>query len=163
MVLNGEPYQRIFRSGKQYIATIAHWVKKGQWERINALLVEQVRTQSGRTEQPSLGMIDAQSVKRGQRGQLEQGFDGYKKVKGRKRHVVVDVMGLMLGFYVSAANAADGKAAPAVLVPVLELYKRLEKVLALPGLQGRAGQMLTRCLQMRVGNCTTKGKERLSC
>jgi len=42
-------------------------------------------------------MIDSQSVKRGQRGQLDQGVDGYKKVKGRKRHVVVDVLGLMLG------------------------------------------------------------------
>ena len=59
-------------------------------------------------------MIDAQSVKHGQRGQVEQGVDGYKKVKGRKRHVIVDVLGLMLGCYVSAANAADSKAAPAV-------------------------------------------------
>lgn len=73
------------------------WVKKGLWESINAVLVEQVRSQSGRAQQPSLGMIDSQSVKRGQRGQLEQGVDGYKKVKGRKRHVVVDVLGLMLG------------------------------------------------------------------
>ena len=47
------------------------WVKKGLWENINALLVEQVRTQTGRAEQPSLGMIDSQSVKWGQRGQLE--------------------------------------------------------------------------------------------
>ena len=67
------------------------WVKRGLWESINALLVEQVRTQARRAEQPSLGMIDSQSVKQAQRGQLEQGFDGYKKVKGRKRHLVVDV------------------------------------------------------------------------
>ncbi len=60
----------------------------------------------------------------------EKGYDGYKKVKGRKRHVVVDVLGLMLGCFVSAANVADDKAAPAVLVPVIELYSRLEKVLA---------------------------------
>ena len=119
------------------------WVKKGLWESINALLVEQVRSQSGRAEQPSLGIIDAQSVKRGQRGQLEQGVDGYKKVKGRKRHVVVDVLGLMLGCYVSAANASDGKAAPAVLVPVLELYKCLEKVLADQAYKGE----LDSCLQ----------------
>jgi len=65
-------------------------------------------------------------VKRGQRGQLEQGVDGDKKVKRRKRHLVVDLLGLMLGCYVSAANAADSKAAPAALVPVLELYKCLE-------------------------------------
>lgn len=42
----------------------------------------------------------------------------------------MDVMGLMLGYFVSAANVADGKAAPAVLVPVIELYSQLEKVLA---------------------------------
>lgn len=119
------------------------WVKKGLWESINALLVEQVRTRAGRAEQPSLGMIDSQSIKRAQRGQLEQGFDGYKKVKGRKRHVVVDVLGLMLGCFVSAANVADGKAAPAVLVPVLELYKRLEKVLADQAYKGE----LDSCLQ----------------
>ena len=100
------------------------WVKKGLWESINASLVEQVRSQLGRKEQPSLGMIDSQSVKRGQRGQLEQGVDGHKKVKGRKRHIVVDVLGLLLGCYVSAANVADSKAASAVLVPVLELYRR---------------------------------------
>ncbi|MBV8884048.1 MAG: IS5 family transposase [Chroococcidiopsidaceae cyanobacterium CP_BM_RX_35] len=119
------------------------WVKRGLWESIYALLVEQVRNREGRDEQPSLGMIDSQSVKRGQRGQLEQGFDGYKKVKGRKRHLVVDVLGLMLGCYISAANAADSKAAPAVLVPVLELYKRLEKVLADQAYKGE----LNKCLQ----------------
>ena len=119
------------------------WVHKGLWERINALLVEQVRSQSRRDEPPSLGMINSQSVKRGQRGQVELGVDGYKKVIGRKRHVVVDVLGLMLGCYVSAANAADSKAAPAVLVPVLELYKRLEKVLADQAYKGE----LDKCLQ----------------
>lgn len=51
-------------------------------------------------------------------------------MKGRKRHIVVDVMGLMLGCYVSAANDADVKAAPAVLVWVLEMYERLAKILA---------------------------------
>jgi len=86
-------------------------------------------------------MIDAQSVKRAQRGQLEQGNDCYKKVKGRKRHMVVDVLGLMLGCFVSAANVADGKAIPAVLVPVLELYKRKREGAGRSGLQGRAGQL----------------------
>jgi len=65
-------------------------------------------------------MIDSQTVKRAQRGELERDFDGYKKV----RHMVVDVLGLMLGCFVSGANLADGKAAPPMLVPVLELYKR---------------------------------------
>jgi putative transposase len=82
------------------------WVKIGLWESINTLLIEQVRTESGRAAQPSLGMVDSQSVKHGQRGQLELGVDGNKKVKVRKRHVVVDVLGLLLGCYVSAALAA---------------------------------------------------------
>lgn len=69
-------------------------------------------------------MVDFQRDKRVQRGQLQFGFDGYKKVKGRKRHVVVDVLGLMLGCYVSAANVSDGKASPAVSVPVLEFVLR---------------------------------------
>ena len=98
--------------------------------------LSKVRTRAGRTEHPSLGMIDSQSVKRGRRGQLEQGVNGYKKVKGRNRHVVVDVLGLMLGCYVSAANAADSKAVSAALAPVLGLYKCLEKVLADQAYQG---------------------------
>jgi len=57
--------------------------------------------------------------------------------------VVVDVLGLLLGCCVSAANAANSKAAPAVLVPVLELYKRLEKVLADQAYKGE----LNKCLQ----------------
>lgn len=72
---------------------------------------------------------------------LSQGYDGYKKVKRRKRHVVVDVLGLILGCFVSAANVADGKAAPAVLMPVLEPYKRLRESVSRPSLQGRAGQL----------------------
>ena len=136
MPINFPAWQTVYKYYRQ-------WVKKGVWESINALLVEQVRTQAGRAEQPSLGMIDSHCVKRGQRGQVEQGFDGYKKVKGRKRHVVVDVLGFMLGCYVSAANAADSKAAPAALVPVLELYKCIEKVLADQAYKGE----LDSCLQ----------------
>ena len=57
-------------------------------------------------------------------------------MKGRLRHIVVDVLGLVLGCYVSAANTADVKAAPAVLVWVLALYERIAKVLADKGYQG---------------------------
>jgi len=154
---------RNFPSWQTVYSYYRQWVRRGLWESINVLLVEPVRTGAGRAEPPSLGMVDSQSVKRGHRGQLEPGVDGYKKVKGRKRHVVVDVLGLMRGCYVSAANAADSQAAPALLVPVLELYSRLGKVLALPCLQGRARQLLASCLRMCFRDCTTSGKQRLSC
>ncbi|MGI0486587.1 transposase [Pantanalinema rosaneae CENA516] len=57
-------------------------------------------------------------------------------MKGRKRHIVVDVLGLVLGCYVSAANVADVKAAPAVLMWVLEMYEWIAKVLADKGYRG---------------------------
>jgi transposase len=63
-------------------------------------------------------------------------------VKGRKRHIVVDVLGLVLGCYVTAANTADVKAAPAVLVWVLELYQRIAKVLADQGYRGALGILI---------------------
>ena len=60
----------------------------------------------------------------------EFGVDGNKKVKGRKRHVMVDVLGLVVSCYVSAVNLANVKAAPAIGVPALENNARLVKVLA---------------------------------
>lgn len=63
-------------------------------------------------------------------------------MKGRKRHIVVDVLGLVLGCYVSAANTADVKAAPAVLVWVLEMYERIAKVLADQGYRGALGALI---------------------
>lgn len=63
-------------------------------------------------------------------------------MKGRKRHIVVDVLGLVLGCYVTAANVADVKAAAGVLVGVLEMYQRIVKVLADKGYRGEFGKLL---------------------
>jgi putative transposase len=106
------------------------WVQLGIWESINAALVTEVRKSVGREAEPSLTVIDSQSVKLGQKGGEEIGVDGNKKVKGRKRHIAVDVLGLVLKCHVSAANCADVKMAPWVLFFVLEQYVRIEKILA---------------------------------
>jgi len=101
----------------------------GVWEQINDVLVRQVRQAAGsECTAQLLVIIDSQSVKLGKRGGTR--LDGNKFVKGRKRHIVVDVLGLVLGCYVTAANVADVKAAPGVLVWVLQMYQRIVKVLA---------------------------------
>jgi transposase len=63
-------------------------------------------------------------------------------VKGRKRHIVVDVLGLVLVCYVTAANVSDVKAAPAILVWVLEMYERIAKILVDQGYRGDLGELI---------------------
>lgn len=69
---------------------------------------------------------------------MEVGFDGNKLVKGRKRHIIVDVLGLVLGCFVSAANVADIKAAPAIWLWALEGFSRISKILGDKGYRSSA-------------------------
>ncbi|MGD1855491.1 MAG: IS5 family transposase [Leptolyngbyaceae cyanobacterium] len=118
------------------------WVKLGLWDQINEHLVKLVRLAEGRDEQPSLTSIDSQSVRTSEKKGPDQGIDGHKCVKGRKHHIVVDILGMVLNCFVSAANMADSKAAVAVLEPVLEAYVRLEKVLADQAYKGILGELI---------------------
>lgn len=84
------------------------WEADGTWVRLNTILREQVRERAGRKTDPSAGSIDSQSVKTAGASQ-EVGFDGGKKVKGRKRTILVDTMGLLLGATVHSAGRSDHK------------------------------------------------------
>jgi putative transposase len=112
------------------------WSWDETWEGINTTLREQVRRSAGRQAQPSLAIIDSQSVKTTEVGG-EHGFDGAKRVNGRKRHILVDTMGNLLKVIAHAANVGEREGAKRLLQILPEpLWERLEKVLADGGYDG---------------------------
>ena len=107
------------------------WTRDGTWVRINTSLNRKVRKRAGRKPSPSVGVIDSQSVKNSERGVIDKGFDGYKKIQGRKRHIVIDTLGLILAAVVHPANIHDSKKALAVSERLKKMrYRRLKIILA---------------------------------
>jgi putative transposase len=104
----------------------SQWRDDGTWQQMLDTLREAVRQQAGHDPAPSAGSIDSQTVKGTEVGG-ERGYDGNKKVNGRKRHIIVDTLGLLLAVLVTAAAADDGTAAPQVLAKLAaHTHPRLE-------------------------------------
>ncbi len=87
------------------------WVKEGVWKEISDCLTVDYRLKVNKSPQPSVAIIDSQSVKNSPSCTQEVGVDGGKKIKGRKRFLVVDTLGNLLDSFVCAANCHDGTTA----------------------------------------------------
>jgi putative transposase len=106
------------------------WKRDGTWDQFLTALRRRVRLAAGRDPEPRVACIDSQSVKTAHGG-AEVGTDGGKRVRGRKRHIAVDTLGLLLAVVVTAANVDDGRAAQEVFAQMPgKDFPRLEVVQA---------------------------------
>jgi putative transposase len=103
------------------------WHLTGVWEQMHDRLRGLVRESDGRERQPMAAVLDSQRVKTTDRGGMERGLDAGKQIFGRKRHILVDMVDLILRVVVHSAGTQDRDAARAVLAPLAYSLHQAEK------------------------------------
>lgn len=113
------------------------WKANGIIEQIHASLVERTRKEEGRNKQPSAGIIDSQSVKSTLVSSESKGFDAGKKIKGIKRHIIVDTLGLILAVVIHSAAVQDRDGSKTVIEKLKGKWKRVVRIFADGGYRGK--------------------------
>ena len=144
LVKGGIPWRLLPREYPPW-KTVYHWMRRwrrdGTWRSINAALRARVRQHEGRNAQPSAGSLDSQSIRSSGVGGPERGYDGAKRLSGRKRHILVDTTGLVLHAHVHSASLHDRDGGKLLLDPKLrEELPRLEVIWADQGYAGQFAQ-----------------------
>ena len=121
----------------------------GTWEKMMDFLVKECRKKSGKDPVPTYGVIDSQSTKTTGAAE-ERGFDGGKKIKGRKRHIVTDTQGNMLKVTVHAANIHDTVTGCSVFKDACEKYPSLKGVCADAGYRKTMGNYVKNILNKTI-------------
>lgn len=116
------PWQNVY-------AHFRRWTAMGLFEEMHDRLREMWREREHRSAEPTSAIIDSQSVKTSEQGG-PKGFDAGKKVKGRKRHIITDMLGLLLGVFVHTADVQDRDGAPKLTDDALKKYPTIEKIYA---------------------------------
>jgi putative transposase len=119
----------ICRRGEPSIITSGHGAVTGHGREFMTVFAGRVRQAAGRHAEPSGAVVDSQSVQTSEQGGV-RGYDAAKNVSGRKRHVLVDTLGLVLLVVITAANAQDRAAARILLAALVTRFRRLRVIWA---------------------------------